>query len=87
MGLFKYVTNRAIKNKEGEEVGRMKLFVKKDSDIAEGEYTCPKCSHKGKIHDPWHRPFSKKCDGCGKTIKLPKLLKQFKNEKKKESAK
>lgn len=85
MGMFKYVTNRALKNKEGEDTGRIKFFVKKDSDIAEGEYTCPECAHKGKINDPWKKPFSIKCAGCNKTLKLSKLLKQSKREKKKEA--
>ncbi|MFH1364050.1 MAG: hypothetical protein ABIH52_00155 [Candidatus Aenigmatarchaeota archaeon] len=84
MSIFKYVTNRQVKNKAGEDTGRMKLFVKKDSELAEGEYTCPECRHNGKINDPWVKPFAIKCEKCNITIKLPKLLKQFKKEKKKE---
>jgi len=86
MSIFSYVTNRAVKNKIGEDKGRIKLFVRKGSDMAEGEYTCPECGHKGKINDPWKKPFSKRCDNCSLNIKMPKLLQQFKREKKKAKA-
>jgi transcription elongation factor Elf1 len=73
MGNFKYITNRTLLNKAGEEAGRVRVMVKSGSDKAEGDYTCPECDHKGKVDQIFKRPFTVKCDSCGVTMRLPKL--------------
>jgi len=82
MGNYKYITNRTLRNKAGQENGRLKAFVKKESDNMEGEYECPECGHKGKINQVWKRPFSVKCEGCGFLIRIPKMKDEIKREKK-----
>ena len=74
MGMFKYVTNRTFSSKDGiESAGKVKAFVKNDSDTLEGDYVCPECKNEGKINQIFKRPISVKCDKCGHTMKLPKL--------------
>jgi len=83
-GNFKYVTNRTILNKAGEEKGMIAILVPKDTSMAKVRYRCPECEHSEQTEEEWKKPFSVKCAGCGKTIKIPKLMAQHKREKKKE---
>ena len=90
MGNFRFVSNRTVKNKSGQETGRIKVLVKKDSDLAETDYKCPECLHEEHITPKWERPFSFNCSKCDFKIKLPKLkdeLKKEKNEEKKKKEK
>jgi len=74
MGMFKYVTNRTLASRAGDEsAGMVKAFVKSDSDRLEGEYKCPECGNNGSINQEFRRPLSVKCGKCGNIIKLPKL--------------
>ena len=86
MGLYRYVTNRTLKNNAGEEKGRLRVIVKEGSDTAEVDCTCPECGLSEHREQPWTRPFSVKCSGCGCIIKLPKLKDEIKKDKKKASA-
>ena len=79
MSTFKYLTNRTLLNKAGAETGRIRVMVKHDSDLAEGDYSCPECKAAGKISQPWKKPFNVKCTSCGLLIRIPKLV----NKKKK----
>jgi len=74
MGMFKYVTNRTLASKDGrEDAGRVKVFVKNDSDMLEGEYKCPECGNEGKINQDFKRPIKVRCEKCEHLMKLPKL--------------
>ena len=74
MGVFKYVTNRTIPSRDGkEDAGRVKAFVKNDSDVLEGEYRCPECGNEGTINQAFSRPISVRCEKCEHLMKLPKL--------------
>ena len=74
MGVFKYVTNRTFANKVGDEsAGKIKAFVKSDSNTLEGEYKCPECGNEGSINHEFKRPLCVKCEKCGLSMKLPKL--------------
>ena len=73
MSQFKYITNRTIPNKAGEERGKIKAVVKAGSDILEGEYICAECQFAGKVDQPFRRPLSVKCEKCGFLMRLPKL--------------
>jgi len=81
MGMYSYVTNRTLKNKAGEDKGKLKAFVKTGETLAQGDYVCPECSHEGKINQEFKRPFSLKCEGCGITLKVPKLKGKKKKKK------
>jgi len=83
MGNYRYITNRVLKNKNGEEKGRLRGFVRNDSDNIEGDYECPECGHKDKINQVWKRPFNVKCSKCGFLMKIPKIKDEMKREKKK----
>ena len=72
--MFKYVTNRTLASKDGrQDAGRVKAFVKSDSDIIEGDYRCPECMHEGSINQAFERPIKVICEKCGHVMKLPKL--------------
>lgn len=74
MGKYKYCTNRLIPNKNGEpEKGKIKVWVKKGSDTAEADYTCPECQESGHVKKKWKRPFSVKCPNCGYLIRVSRL--------------
>jgi DNA-directed RNA polymerase subunit RPC12/RpoP len=81
MGLYKYVTNRTLKDKAGEEKGRIKVLVPNDSDTAQVDYVCPECGFSGHKEQEWMRPFVIKCSKCGATIKIPKLKDEIKKDK------
>ena len=83
-GNFRYVTNRTLLNKAGEEKGMIAVLVPKEGDVAKVRYRCPECQHTEQTEEAWKKPFSVKCGGCGKSMKLPKLMAQHKREKKKE---
>src|SRR3989338_2702656 len=87
MGQFKFVSNRSVKNEKGEETGKIKIFVKADSNTAEGDYKCPECLDEGKISQEWSRPFFVICPKCKFKINLPKLKDEMKKEKDAEKKK
>ena len=82
MGNYRYITNRTLRNKNGEEKGRLKAFVRNESDRVEGEYQCPECGGNGKVDQVWKRPLNVKCSRCGFLIKIPKMKDEIKREKK-----
>ena len=73
MSQYKYVSNRTVANKNGEEKGKLRVLVRADSETAEVDYVCPECSDSRHIEKPWQRPFNVKCEKCGFLMKLPKL--------------
>jgi ribosomal protein L37AE/L43A len=73
MGQFRYVTNRTIANKAGQESGRVRVMVKNGSDTAEGDYQCPECAYNGAVNQAFKRPLSVRCEKCGFLMRLPKL--------------
>ena len=82
MGNYRYVTNRTLRNKNYEEKGRLRVFVRNESDTIEGDYECPECGFKGKISQIWKRPFVFRCSKCNFLIKIPKMKDEIKREKK-----
>lgn len=76
MRQFRYVTNRILVNRAGQEKGKIRVMVKEGSSQAEGDYQCPECSHQGKISQAFKRPLAVRCGGCDFMIKLPKLKKK-----------
>lgn len=82
MGNYSYVTNRTLRNKIGEERGRLKAFVRNGSSNIEGDYDCPECSSKGKISQAWKRPLTVRCAKCGFLMKIPKMKDEMKRDKK-----
>ena len=82
MGNYKYVTNRTLLNKAGEETGNVGVLVPNDSSAAKFKYKCPECGHKENGEKEWKRPFSIKCTGCGPLMRLSKLKDEAKREKK-----
>ncbi len=81
MGNYRYITNRTLLNKAGEEKGNIGVLVPNDSDMAKVKYRCPECGHSEMTEQEWKRPFSLKCSGCGILIRLPKLKDAIKREK------
>lgn len=73
MGQYKYVTNRILANKKGEEKGKIRVLVKINSDIAEVDYVCPECGFSEHTEKEWKRPFSVKCSKCGFLMRIPRL--------------
>jgi len=73
MGNYSYITNRPLKDRKGEDKGRLKAFVRTGSDTVEGEYECPECGNKGRISQKWKRPFNVKCSKCGFLLRVPKM--------------
>ena len=82
MGKYRYITNRTLLNKAGEEKGNIAVLVPNDSNAAKVRYRCPECSHSEQLEQEWKRPFSVKCSGCGFLIRLPRLKDEIKREKK-----
>lgn len=56
-----------------ENGGRIRVLVISGETNATAEYICPKCGHYGIEVKIWKRPFSVRCEKCGKVIKVPKL--------------
>ncbi|UCD02633.1 MAG: hypothetical protein JSV63_02460 [Candidatus Aenigmatarchaeota archaeon] len=81
MGMYRYVTNRTLKNRAGEEKGRIKALVPTDSETAQIDYVCPECGFSEHKEQPWQRPFSVKCSKCSLDIKIPKLKDEIKKDK------
>lgn len=86
MGKFRYVTNRTVLSKAGEEKGKIKVLVKDGSDVAETDYVCPECGFSEHIEPEWKKPFSVKCSKCGFLIKIRKLKNEIKKDKKKRKS-
>ncbi len=84
MGDYSFISNRVLKNKDGQDSGNIAVRVKVGSTVAEGFYICPECKHKGQINQGWGRPFSVKCEACQVLMKLPKLKDEIKKEKQAE---
>lgn len=82
MGNYRYITNRVLLNKAGEEKGNIAVLVPNDSSTAKVRYTCPECGQKEQTEQEWKRPFNVKCSGCGFLMRLPKLKDEVKKEKK-----
>lgn len=73
MRKYKYITNRTLTNKSGEERGKIRILVRIDSDNAEVDYICPECGNAEHIVKLWKRPFSVRCGKCGLLIRVPRL--------------
>lgn len=84
MRQFRYVTNRSLKNKAGEDKGHIKVLVPNDSDTAQVDYVCPECGHGGHLEQVWQRPFIIVCSKCDAKLKIPKLKEEIKKEKQRE---
>ncbi len=61
-------TNRNLENN-----GKIRVLVLKGESDAWVEYICPKCGHYGYTKKTWKRPFSIKCENCGKLIRVQKM--------------
>jgi len=72
----KYHTMRTLENN-----GKIRVLVLKKDNLARCEYICPFCGYYGYCEKEWKRPFSVKCEKCGKTIRVPRLLDEFKRKK------
>ena len=81
---YRYITNRTLLNKAGEEKGNIAVLVPNDSDTAKVKYRCPECNHKEQKEQEFKRPFNVKCSGCGFLMRLAKLKDEVKKEKQKE---
>ena len=86
MGIYRFMMNRGVNNKAGQEAGRIKAAVRTGSDTLEGEYTCPECRSSGKVKQPFQRPIKVKCLSCGHLIQILKLKDELKKEKKARAA-
>ena len=75
-----YHTWRAARNSKGQETGKIRVLVWKDT-IARCEYICPECTKHGYQELPWKRPFYLKCQ-CGFKLSVPKMKAAFKKEMK-----
>ena len=82
MGNYRVISNRVMKNSSGQETGRLRIRVSNDSDIAEGDYTCPECGSQGPVKQEWKRPFNVKCGKCGFLMRMARLKDEIKKEKK-----
>lgn len=87
MRLYKYVTNRTLKNKAGEEKGKIKVLVPADSDTAQVDYICSECGFGEHVEQEWKRPFVVICSKCGTKIGMSKLKDEIKKEKDREKRK
>lgn len=81
MGNYKYITNRILLNKAGQENGNIAVLVPNETDMARVRYRCPECGHSEQGEHAWKRPFSVRCSGCGFVMKLPRLKDEIKKEK------
>ncbi|MBI4163809.1 MAG: hypothetical protein HY512_03025 [Candidatus Aenigmarchaeota archaeon] len=86
MGQFSVVSNRTLKNKKGEDAGRLKVLVRTGTTVAETSYKCPECFHEEQLNLEWQRPLVVTCSKCANKIKMEKLKDEIKKEKKKEKA-
>ena len=81
MGQFSVISSRRLKNKAGQETGRLKVLVRTGSTTAETSYKCPECLNEGQINLEWQRPFVVACQKCSGKMKMEKLKKEMKKEK------
>ncbi|MBI4177246.1 MAG: hypothetical protein HY516_02665 [Candidatus Aenigmarchaeota archaeon] len=86
MSNVRYLTTRELRNDQGKITGMIKVLVPKDSNNAKVKYVCPMCLKEAETAEEWKKPFAVNCKFCGYKIKLPKLMAQFKKEKKTELA-
>lgn len=86
MGQFSVISNRTLKNKNGEESGRLKVLVRTGTTIAEIDYKCPECFNEAHLNLEWQRPLIIICSKCGNKMKMEKLKAEIKKAKKKEKA-
>ncbi len=86
MGQYSIISNRTLKNKNGEDKGVLKVLVKTGSTVADVNYRCPECSNQQQIQMEWVRPLIVTCSKCSTKIKMEKLKDELKKEKKKEKA-
>lgn len=86
MGNYRYITNRTLLDRAGQEKGSIAVLVPNGSDMARVRYKCPECGHSERGEHPWKRPFSLKCSACGFLIRLPRLKDELKKEKKRPRA-
>ena len=68
-------TNRKLENN-----GKIRILVLKGEPDAYVEYICPKCGHYCYTKKTWKRPFSIKCENCGKLIRVPRMKTLIKKE-------
>ena len=71
-----YIRGDKRKKNWGSTDHKIKVWVfKEEPDVANVEYQCPNCDHKGAKQMEWVRPLIFLCDNkdCGKKIKVPKL--------------
>ncbi len=79
---YRYITNRLLKNKNGQETDSIRARVKANSDRLEGFYKCPECGYQGKIDQIFKRPINIRCEKCGFLMRVPKLKDEIKRDKK-----
>jgi|GEM_PF-2142200 len=90
--VISYMTQRSLykhgdprKKNWGKTEHFCKVWVFKDEPkTANVVYKCPNCDHDGEKQTPYEEPFAFECDGCGKTLKVPKLDKRLSKKKKKK---
>lgn len=81
MGNFRYITNRTLLNRAGQEKGSIAVMVPNGTDMAKVRYRCPECGHSEQGEQEWKRPFSVKCSACGLLMRLARLKDEVKKEK------
>lgn len=89
---LEYITTRDLRNKAGEERGKVRIVKMMEESDAAVELACPECGNSEKRREAWKEPFvtgEKKnkvftlaCGGCGFKVKLINLEKQAKKEAK-----
>jgi len=63
-----YHTNRGLENG-----GRIRVLLIKGENEAHVEYICPYCGFYEYAKKPFKRPFSVKCSGCDRLIRVQRL--------------
>jgi len=58
MGQYKYVTNRTLLNKAGEEAGMIAVLVPKETGMAKVRYKCPECKHSEVTEEEWDQTLN-----------------------------
>ena len=81
---IEYVTNRELKNKNGQITGRIRVLKLKENSKATIDFTCPNCRFSERRESEFKLPFVMECSKCGNPLKLIQLKKEMKKEKKKK---